>query len=83
MPLDEDRPAGPATIGPPDLHLIELLAADRNLAMDTTQLETAWKVHVNHRGELEHLRTVELDYIPTYIEPATAMQWIENGGRAR
>jgi len=72
-----------ASDGPPDLNLIELLAADRNLAMDVTQLETAWKVHVKHRAELEHLRGVELDYIPSYIEPATAMQWIENGGRAR
>jgi hypothetical protein len=80
--MSDDAPTetAPEPSGPPDRRLIELLAADQSLPLDRDQLDVAWRVQVMHRPELERLRGVELDYVPSYVEPATALRWIENGG---
>jgi hypothetical protein len=65
----------------PTLATLRAIAADRGIELDDSQLEAARTMHAKFRGELDRLRAVRLDYLPPYIEPATALQWIENGGR--
>lgn len=67
----------------PTLETLRAIAADRGIELDDLQLEAARKMHAKFRGELDQLRAVRLEYLPPYIEPATALQWIENGGRLR
>ena len=59
------------------------LASDRGLDVTPERLETARQMHVRFRGELETLRSVHLEFLPPYIEPETAVRWIENGGHSR
>jgi hypothetical protein len=40
-------------------------------------------MHVRFRHELELLRSVRLEFLPPYVQPETALRWIENGGRSR
>jgi len=65
----------------PAMATLRAIAEDRGLELDDQQLLAARAMHVKFRGELDKLRGVRLDYVPSYIEPATALQWIENGGR--
>jgi hypothetical protein len=67
--------------GQPAMSTLRAIAEDRGLELDDEQLATARAMHVKFRGELDKLRAVRLEYVPSYIEPATALQWIENGGR--
>jgi hypothetical protein len=39
-------------------------------------------MHLRYRAELDRLRSVRLRYLPPYVEPATALAWIERGGRS-
>ena len=59
------------------------LAADRGIVLSPERLEAARAMHVRFRGELQLLRGVRLEFLPPYIEPETAVKWIENGGRSR
>ena len=65
----------------PTVDILRAIAADRGLEIPLDRLQLALEMHVKFRPELDRLRNVPLDYIPSYIEPATALQWIENGGR--
>lgn len=61
--------------------LLAAWAEDRGLVLSEEQLEAAVEMHVRFRPELDRLRSVSLDYLPPFIEPATALAWIERGGR--
>lgn len=65
----------------PTIDTLRAIAADRGLAISDERLEPAVAMHAKFRPELERLRAVRLDFVPSYIEPATALQWIQNGGR--
>jgi hypothetical protein len=65
----------------PTIEMFRAIAADRGLELPPDQLEAALDMHAKFRSELDRLRAVRLDYVPDYIEPATALQWIQNGGR--
>ena len=65
----------------PSMATLRAIAEDRGIELDDQQLAAARAMHVKFRSELEKLRAVQLEYLPPYIEPATALQWIENGGR--
>jgi hypothetical protein len=65
----------------PAMATLRAIAEDRGINLDDQQLVAARAMHVKFRGELEKLRAVRLEYLPPYIEPANALQWIENGGR--
>src|SRR5204863_3803214 len=65
----------------PTADIFRAIAADRGLELDPERLAAALEMHAKFRPELDRLRSVRLDYLPIYIEPATAIQWIQNGGR--
>ena len=65
----------------PTSEIFRAIAADRGLELSAESLEAALEMHAKFRPELDRLRAVRLDYVPSYIEPATALQWIQNGGR--
>jgi hypothetical protein len=66
----------------PSEEVFAALAADRGLRLSRERLEAAREMHVRFRHELELLRSVRLEFLPPYIEPETAVRWIENGGRS-
>ena len=66
----------------PTEELIALMAADRGLNLSADRLEAALAMHAKFRHELDLLRSVRLEFLPPYIEPQTAVRWIENGGRS-
>ncbi len=65
----------------PTAEIFRAIAADRGLELPEDRLEAALEMHAKFRPELDRLRAVRLEYVPSYIEPATALQWIQNGGR--
>jgi len=65
----------------PTEETLRAMAADRGLEIEPERLQAALAMHVKFRHELDQLRSVRLEFLPPYIEPATAVQWIENGGR--
>ncbi len=67
----------------PTEEVFAAIAADRGLKLSPERLETARAMHVKFRSELEQLRSVRLEFLPPYIEPETAVKWIENGGHSR
>lgn len=66
----------------PTEELFAEISADRGLKLSPERLATARAMHVKFRHELENLRAVRLEFLPPYIEPQTAVRWIENGGRS-
>jgi hypothetical protein len=67
----------------PTAEVFAALAADRGLELTVERLEAARAMHVMFRHELDLLRSTHLEFLPPYIEPQTAVRWIENGGRSR
>jgi hypothetical protein len=65
----------------PTADSLRAIAADRGLDVAADRLQAALEMHAKFRPELDRLRAVRLEYVPSYIEPATALQWIQNGGR--
>jgi hypothetical protein len=65
----------------PTIEIFEALAADRGLTISRERTEAALEMHAKFRHELDLLRSVELSPLPPYIQPETALRWIENGGR--
>lgn len=67
----------------PTAEFFAALAADRGLDLAPERLEAARAMHVRFRQELDLLRSTRLEFLPPYIEPQTAVRWIENGGRSK
>jgi hypothetical protein len=65
----------------PTIEIFEAIAADRGLRLERERIEAALEMHAKFRPELDLLRSVELSPLPPYIQPETALRWIENGGR--
>ena len=64
----------------PTVEILQAMAADRGLQIPVDRIQLALEMHAKFRPELDRLRKVRLGYVPTYIEPATALQWIQSGG---
>lgn len=62
--------------------LIGAIARERRLDLSEEQLADAAAFLERFHNELESLRSVQLAFLPPYIEPATALDWIVNGGRS-
>lgn len=67
----------------PTEEIFAALAADRGLDLSRERLEAARAMHVRFRHQLEQLRSIPLEFLPPYIEPHTAVRWIENEGRSQ
>ena len=65
----------------PTIEVLEAISADRGIRLDRERLEAALEMHAKFRHELDTLRSVDLSPLPPYIQPETALRWIENGGR--
>jgi len=63
---------------PPEL--IEPLLAEISLPVGPDQLRKALEIHARQHEVLLRVRAIPLQYSPTYVEPLTALRWIENGG---
>jgi Asp-tRNA(Asn)/Glu-tRNA(Gln) amidotransferase C subunit len=66
----------------PSVETLREVARYRGLAFSEEQLETAAESYAAFWPKLERLRAVRLEYLPPTIEPAHALAWIRNGGRA-
>jgi hypothetical protein len=73
--------SNPDRVTQPTIEILQAIAADRGLDIPADRIQLALDMHAKFRPELDRLRRVRLPYVPTYVEPATALQWIENGGR--
>lgn len=51
---------------------------DRGLSLPEKNLASAAATHDKLRHEFEKLNSLELRFLPPYIEPATAVRWIES-----
>ena len=67
----------------PTEELFAALAADRGLRLSPERVAAALAMHAKFRHELDQLRSVRLEFLPPYIEPDTAVRWIENQGRSQ
>lgn len=65
----------------PNLELFAAIVADRGLQIDSWRLEEALEMHLRFRPALDRMRAVALTPLPPYIQPVTAVRWIENGGK--
>jgi len=60
--------------------VLGLVAAERGLDIDAKRLQQAVAVHERIGKRLRDLRSIRLSYVGEVIEPATAQQWVRNGG---
>ena len=63
------------------LELLQAMAADRGLEIPIERLELRPGDAREVPSGARPLALCRLEYVPTSIEPATALQWIQNGGR--
>ena len=57
---------------------LQSILEDRGLSLPEKNLESAAATHDKLRHEFEMLNSVDLQFLPPYIEPATAQRWIES-----
>jgi hypothetical protein len=63
----------------PRRELLEEIARDRQLHFTPEQIDAAHTMLSRYRPELARLRSLEFDYLNP-VEPAHALQWIQEGG---
>jgi hypothetical protein len=67
----------------PSLETLTTIARDRGLELSPERIRIARDFLARFRHELDQIRQVDLNFLPPYIEPQTAVRWIENGGRSQ
>ncbi|HWB88472.1 MAG TPA: hypothetical protein VG872_04610 [Acidimicrobiia bacterium] len=60
------------------LEYLRKVLEDRGITLPEKNLESAAATHDKLRHEFVKLNSVELGFLPPYIEPATAVRWIES-----
>ncbi|MCX4093875.1 MFS transporter [Nocardia sp. alder85J] len=58
-----------------------VLATNSDITLTPERFAQAYATHVRYRAELERLRAIPLPFVETVSEPATALAWIEDGGK--
>jgi hypothetical protein len=66
----------------PTLDTIAVLAAHQGLGLPPERMEAAAATHAGLRPALLRLRALPLSYLEPVVEPATALRWIQRGGRS-
>jgi hypothetical protein len=69
------------TADAPRRELLEEINRDRQLGFEPEQIDAAHAMLRRYRDELARVRLIEFDYLNP-IEPAHALQWIQEGGSA-
>ena len=59
----------------------EAMLAVQGLSLEPERLEAAIAVHTALQPSLERLRSLPMSFLEPVVEPASALAWIENGGR--
>jgi hypothetical protein len=62
--------------------LVDTLLSEIALPIDESRLREALSAHARTHDALMRVRSIPLQYSPTYVEPMTALRWIENGGHS-
>jgi hypothetical protein len=60
------------------LDYLRRVLLDRGITLPEENLASAAATHDKLHHEFEKLNSVELRFLPPYIEPATAVRWIES-----
>lgn len=64
----------------PTIEIFAAILTDRGLQMAPGRLEDVVDMQMRFRPALDQMRSVPLSPLPPYIQPETAMRWIEYGG---
>ena len=62
--------------------LLEAMLEERGVSLPSERVAAAAATREKLRHEFDKLRSVELAFLPPYLEPATALRWIESYGSA-
>ena len=62
------------------LELLIAILAERGITLPEEDVKSAAATHEELRDHLEKLRSIDLRFLPPYIEPASALRWIESYG---
>ena len=65
----------------PSPETFRAILANQGLSLSDERIAAAVATHTAMRADLEALRRVPLSFLEPVIEPGTALQWIEQGGR--
>jgi hypothetical protein len=66
----------------PSIETFRALALHQGLELTDERIAQAVATHAALRPALDALRDVELSFLEPVLEPATALRWIERGGRS-
>lgn len=61
---------------------VEILAAEIAIPVPPERLRAALTQHAGTYEDLMRVRSIRLEYSPDYVEPLTALRWIERGGNS-
>jgi hypothetical protein len=61
---------------------VQALAAEIAIPVEPDRLQAALSAHARTHDALMRVRSIPLQYSPTYVEPLTALRWIERGGHS-
>ena len=60
----------------------QALRAEIDIPVPKDRLDEALSAHARTHEALMRVRSIPLQYSPTYVEPLTALRWIERGGHS-
>jgi hypothetical protein len=64
------------------IDVVSALARDQSLELSPVELTAIGEAHDRLQARLASARSRTLPYCPDPVEPATALRWIERGGRS-
>lgn len=79
--MDDDGLGAAKTIELPK-DFLDVLAAEIAIPVSPERLAAALSSHAKTHAALMRVRAIPLQYSPTYVEPLTALRWIERGGHS-
>lgn len=77
-----DEEGGSRQVTVPTPETIAVLADNQGLSLSPERLDQAAANHAGLRSRLLRLRALPLSFLEPVVEPATAIRWIQRGGRS-